>query len=251
MIAFIPSAGLGTRLRPWTLSHPKALVPVGGVPMLERVILSLKDQGFDRFVVNVHHFADQIVAFLDSHDFGVEIMISDETAQLLDTGGALLHARRLLESDGGPILVHNVDILTDLPVGRIMEEHLASGADDTLVVSNRQSNRRLVFDSRGLLKGWHSLADDSRKPAGYVPASDDVELAFSGIHVMSPSMFDEMERQHRSGAFSVIDFLLEAAANPTLNLRASRHDDMRLLDIGKPDTLCKAEDLLTINKLPR
>ncbi|MDE6382409.1 MAG: NTP transferase domain-containing protein, partial [Muribaculaceae bacterium] len=122
MKAFILAAGLGTRLRPWTLEHPKALVPVGGVPMLERVILRMRDQGFDDITVNVHHFADQIVDFLNARDFGVAVHISDERERLLDTGGAILHASRFLAADPAPFLVHNVDILSDAPHASLMEK---------------------------------------------------------------------------------------------------------------------------------
>ncbi|MDE5875469.1 MAG: NTP transferase domain-containing protein, partial [Muribaculaceae bacterium] len=109
MKAMILAAGLGTRLKPWTLEHPKALVPVGGVPMLERVILKLKSSGFDQIVINIHHFGEQIIEFVESRDFGVDISISDERGRLLDTGGGILHAEGLLRVDEGPVLIHNVD----------------------------------------------------------------------------------------------------------------------------------------------
>ncbi len=121
MKAMILAAGLGTRLRPWTLEHPKALVPVGGVPMLERVIVRLKDEGFDEIVVNIHHFGDQIIDFVRSKDFGVKIFISDERGELLDTGGGLVYARELLGED--PVLVHNVDILSNADLKSFMRKH--------------------------------------------------------------------------------------------------------------------------------
>ena len=113
MKAFILAAGLGTRLKPWTLSHPKALVPVGGVPMLERVIRRLENEGFDYIVVNVHHFASQITDFLKARAWQARIEVSDETDLLLDTGGALVHAAPLLCRDSEPFLIHNVGILSD------------------------------------------------------------------------------------------------------------------------------------------
>ena len=151
MRAMILAAGLGTRLKPWTLEHPKALVPVDGIPMLERVILKLKSQGFDEIVVNVHHFAGQITDFLDSKDFGIKISISDERGGLLDTGGGLVHARHLLE--GEPFLVHNVDILSNADLSALMHFHESEGNDVTLLTSDRKSSRKLLFDEDGSLKG--------------------------------------------------------------------------------------------------
>ena len=145
----ILAAGLGTRLKPWTLEHPKALVPVDGIPMLERVILKLKSQGFDEIVVNVHHFAGQITDFLDSKDFGIKISISDERGGLLDTGGGLVHARHLLE--GEPFLVHNVDILSNADLSALMHFHESEGNDVTLLTSDRKSSRKLLFDEDGSL----------------------------------------------------------------------------------------------------
>ena len=124
MKAMILCAGLGTRLRPWTLSHPKALVPVGGVPMLERVIDKLRSQGFDYIVVNVHHFPEQIVDFLRQRDLGVKIAVSDESDRLLDTGGAIMKAEELLRFSDGPVLVHNVDILSDADLRGLMQRHI-------------------------------------------------------------------------------------------------------------------------------
>ncbi|MDE5923738.1 MAG: NTP transferase domain-containing protein, partial [Muribaculaceae bacterium] len=145
MKVFIPAAGLGTRLRPFTLTNPKALVEVDGVPMLERVILRLKREGFDEMVINLHHFGDKIEEFVKSHDnFGVNIAFSDERAELLDTGGALLHARRLLGGDDRPFLIHNVDILSDAPLRELIDRHQRSEAAATLLVSDRESSRRLI-----------------------------------------------------------------------------------------------------------
>ena len=243
MEAFILAAGLGTRLRPFTLLHPKALVEVGGRPMLGRVIDRLRDEGFDRIVVNVHHFPDQIENWLAANSpEGVVTAISDERLQLLETGDAILHAEPLLEAGGDrPFLIHNVDILSDAPLGTLMRRHIEEGNDVTLLVSARKSSRRLLFDSEGSLKGWHSLADGSWRPADARISAGDSLLAFSGIHVMSPSVFAEMRRQGRSGAFSVIDFLLEAIGH--LKIKAYRLDSLRLIDIGKPETLSQANQL--------
>lgn len=239
MKAFILAAGLGTRLKPWTLEHPKALVPVGGVPMLERVILRLKEQGFDYIVVNVHHFANQITDFLAAHDFGVRIDVSDETAALLDTGGAILHAAPLLCADREPFLIHNVDILSDADLRGLMEN--CTGSLDTLLVSDRDSSRKLLFDNRMHLRAWHNLKSGEYRPT----EPDDVaalkEYAFSGIHAMSPDAVVEMRRLGYSGKFPIMDFLLDPRKEqPVKGFVAHK---LNLIDIGKPGTLSRANTL--------
>lgn len=253
MKAFVLAAGLGTRLRPWTLSHPKALVPVGGVPMLERVIVKLREQGFDRITVNVHHFADQIVDYLNSRRWGVEINISDESLRLLDTGGGIIHAGRWLASDSEPFLIHNVDILSNADLADLMRCHAESGALSTLLVSERDSNRKLVFDEPSVrntcgfvsrkLCGWHNLSTNEYRPAGFVALPDGTvsELAFSGIHVMSPAMIPLMAARYGSEPFSIMDFLLSEAHNGMI--MGVEEQSLELIDIGKPDTLSRAEAL--------
>ncbi|MDE6010674.1 MAG: nucleotidyltransferase family protein [Muribaculaceae bacterium] len=244
MKAFVLAAGLGTRLRPFTLEHPKALVPVGGVPMLARVFLRLKDEGFTEIVVNVHHFADQIADFLRANgNFGLDVAISDERDRLLDTGGAILHARSLLGDGSTPFLVHNVDILSDARLGELMQRHDESGAMATLLVSDRDSSRRLCFNETGELCGWHNLRDGALKPEGYSPSTTDRQLAFSGIHVLSPEQaFAEMERQGRGGSFSVIDFYTEACRH--MAIKGHEAAGLQIIDIGKPATLAVADSLL-------
>lgn len=239
MKAIILSAGLGTRLKPWTDSHPKALVPVKGVPMLERVIISLRTQGFDDIVVNVHHFADQILEFLNSKDLGVKISISDERDRLLDTGGAILKAAELLRLDEGPALIHNVDILSDSDLRGLMAAHIHSGADSTLLVNDRNSSRKLIFDQEMNLRGWHHLSEDRYLPKGFVPEAEDRELAFSGIHVIGDKIVREMKRIEKDPKFPVMDFLLSPLH--TCKVKGYEQDSLKLLDIGKPATLSQAE----------
>lgn len=238
MQAMILAAGLGTRLRPWTLTHPKALVPVCGVPMLERVIENLRKEGFDRIVVNVHHFSSQIKDFLESRDFGVDIQVSDETECLLDTGGGILHASRLFRPE--PVLVHNVDILSNAGLGRLMRAHEESGADSTLLVSDRESGRKLVFDGDMSLRGWHNVRDGSYRPDGFVPEEGMTDYAFSGIHVVGERMLDEMRRICRCPRFSVIDFLL--SRDHRCDVRGYMQAGLKLIDIGKPETLKTASE---------
>lgn len=241
MNAFILAAGLGTRLKPWTLSHPKALVPVKGVPMLERVITSLREQGFGHIVVNVHHFASQIVDFLASRDFGVEIAISDESARLLDTGGALVRARGLFDFDRGPVLVHNVDILSNADLADLVRAHKESGNGATLLVSDRDSSRKLVFGADGSLRGWHNLAENRFRPEGFAPEACDRELAFSGIHVVGSEMFSELARFSDDECFPVMDYYLSRWRQCRVGMYEQA--GLSLIDIGKPATLSQANSL--------
>lgn len=238
MKAFILAAGLGTRLKPWTEHHPKALVPVGGTPMLERVIIRLKEQGFRHVVINVHHFASQITDFINSRDFGIEIKISDESELLLDTGGALLHAAPMLCADNAPFLIHNVDILSNANLADLMLCHANNDADATLLTSPRTSSRKLLFDSDHRLRGWkNETTDETRGEPGEWPLSQ----AFSGIHVMSPSLIRDMETKGYSGKFPIMDFYLNHTKET--QLRCHICNELELIDIGKPETLARANAL--------
>ncbi|MDE6006839.1 MAG: NTP transferase domain-containing protein [Muribaculaceae bacterium] len=244
MKAFILAAGLGTRLKPWTDSHPKALVPVGGIPMLERVILRLRDNGFNDIVVNVHHFSDQIISFLANNDFGVTVRLSDESDRLLDTGGGLLKASELFGNDQGPVFVHNVDILSDAPLNDLMRQHKESGRDISLVTSPRDSSRKLIFGPDGTLEGWHNLITEEYRPAGIKPSPDSHESAFSGIYIMERnaiSALGHFAEVSRIDKFPIMDFFLSAP--PDINIGEIRLEALNLIDIGKPETLLKAESL--------
>lgn len=239
MKTMILCAGLGTRLKPWTEHHPKALVPIGGVPMLRRVMEKLYSQGFDEVTINVHHFADQIISFIKEENLPpVSINVSDETEELLDTGGGLLKAEPFLAKDASPFLVHNVDILSDADLKGLYDDHVKSCRDVTLLVSDRQSDRKLVFDQDMTLKGWVNLKSGARRPADLDIEDSDNVLAFSGIYVMSPSVFPEMKTHGFGGKFPVMDFLL--AGLPEVKIGGVRQDGLDILDIGKPDTLHRA-----------
>lgn len=239
MKAFILAAGLGTRLKPWTLEHPKALVPVGGVPMLERVVIRLKEQGFDYMVVNVHHFANQIIDFLSANDFGVTVRISDESAELLDTGGAILRAAPLLCADREPFLIHNVDILSDADLKALMNS--SDGSIDTLLVSDRDSSRKLLFDNEMTLRAWHNLSTGEYHPERPANVEELTECSFSGIHAMRPAAIDEMLRLGYSGRFPIMDFLLDP--RKALHVKGFEAKNLNLIDIGKPETLSRANSL--------
>ena len=178
------AAGLGTRLKPLTDHMPKALVPVAGKPMLEHVICKLKDYGFTEIVINIHHFGQQIIDFLNANqNFGLTIHISDERSLLLDTGGGINKASTFFKGNE-PFLIHNVDILSDTNLKELYEYHLKSGNDATLLASKRKTVRYLLFNNDDRLCGWVNKDTLQTKPEGFV--YDPVlyrEYAFSGIHV--------------------------------------------------------------------
>lgn len=246
MKAFILAAGLGTRLKPWTLSHPKALVPVGDVPMLERVILRLREQGFDTLTINIHHFADQIKDFLRVRDYGININLSDESDQLLDTGGGLVAASSFLSEDDEPFLVHNVDILSDAPLAQIMKIHKASGRDISLVTGPRMSTRKLIFDADGTLNGWHNEITGEYKPEGFNMSDIFHKVAFSGIYVVNPEVLADMAEYSESigsKKFPVMDYFLSNAKR--VSIGEIFLDRINLIDIGKPDSLARAQHLFS------
>ena len=242
MKAMIFAAGLGTRLKPLTDTMPKALVPVKGVPMLEHVIRKLKAAGFTDIVINVHHFANQIIDFLkEKNNFGINIAISDETAQLLDTGGGIKHAKELLGTDE-PILIHNVDILSNMDLKELYAYHQRSGNEATLLVSPRRTVRYLLFNQQDRLCGWINKDSLQTKPEGFVYCPEiHKEYAFSGIHVISPALFDYMDANW-NGKFSIMDFYLQTCQKAKLG-GYIKHG-LNLLDIGKPETLAKAEQFI-------
>lgn len=243
MKAMIFAAGLGTRLRPLTDHTPKALIPVAGKPMLEHVILKLRDAGFDELVVNIHHLGDQIIGFLHAHEnFGLTIHISDERNRLLDTGGGIKKAMPYLDGNE-PFLVHNVDILSDTDLKALYLHHTESGNEATLLVSPRKTSRYLLFDAGNRLQGWINKDTGQTKPASFCyDAQLYKEYAFSGIHVISPALLRRMNDEQWSGKFSIIDFYLSTCQEACIG--GFPQEELHLIDIGKPETLVQAEDFL-------
>ena len=236
------AAGIGSRLRPLTEKMPKALVPVGGVPMLQRTLLRLQEAGFDDVTINIHHFGQQIIDFLQQNDnFGMDIHISDERDELLDTGGGIWKAHRFLEGDE-PFLVHNVDILSNIDLRHVYDSHVKSGADATLLVSDRTTARKLLFSKDGRLQGWLNHTTGEVKPEGFVVDPQlHRELAFEGIHVISPTLFRYMgEGTPWTGKFSIIPFYLSVCRK--LHLQGYELKDITWFDIGKPETLQQANE---------
>lgn len=243
MKAMILCAGLGTRLRPWTLEHPKALVPVKGIPMLRRVAERLYVQGFDEVVLNVHHFADQIIDYVAKGNLPQRcVKISDESESLLDTGGGILHAAPLLAGDKTGFLVHNVDILSNADLRMLYDKHLLNGWDVTLLVSDRKSSRKLVFHPDMLLKGWIDVSSGAKRPQHLQIYPEDRMLAFSGIYVVSWRAVEFMKKWAAGKmAFPVMDFLLSEESGVTIG--AVAQDGLEIIDIGKPDSLSKADSI--------
>ncbi len=227
------AAGLGTRLRPLTNEIPKALVPVEGVPLLELAIQRIAAIGIREIVINVHHFAEKIIDFIQQKDqFGLQIHISDEREQILETGGGLLKAAPLLKD--GPFLVMNADILTNLDLSKMIAIHKQNDALATLAIRDRKSSRYLLFDDNRQLAGWENKKTGEQKISRVTNTQK--AFAFSGIHVIDPAIFELMPTA--LSKFSIIDTYLEAAI--TQKIIGYPHNEDLWLDVGKPDQLAKA-----------
>jgi len=230
--AMLFAAGLGTRLKPFTDNHPKALAVVNGKTLLERNIKYLKGFGINEFVINVHHFANQIFDFLEKNEkFGVNIQISDESDEVLETGGGLVKAKELLGNQ--PFLVMNVDILTDLNLSGLMNFHAQHQPLVTLAVSDRASSRKLLFEDNHQLKGWKNLNTGEEIIASENPLS---EKAFSGIHIINPEIFDKMPT---TGKFSIMTTYMELMK--TEKILGFDHSGGTLVDVGRPESILEAE----------
>ena len=241
MQAMIFAAGLGTRLKPLTDTMPKALVRVGGEPLLKRVIFSLKQAGFTHIVVNVHHFASQITDYLRQHDnFGMDILVSDETTALLETGGGIRKAWPLFRQDE-PVLIHNVDILSNVNLAAFYQQPVIEPIAARLLVSERKTKRYLLFDDTMRLVGWINIETGEVKSPypGLVPSRCHM-YAFSGIHTVFPSLFPLMDAEPEK--FPIMDFYLRHCAD--VRIEGVLKSDLRLMDVGKQETLCEAEQFL-------
>ena len=244
--AMILAAGLGTRLKPLTDTMPKALVPVNGTPLLDLNIRRLMEQGYDRFVVNIHHFAQQIVDYVRQQDYAPLVHFSDETAQLLETGGGLKKAQNLFRDDE-PILIHNVDILDNVDYEWFARQHQPD-EDAVLLVSQRKTKRYLLFDNAMHLMGWKNIeTGEIKSPYEYVRRTGLSQhgeslnmFAFSGIHSFSPRLFSLMDRF--PDRFPIIDFYLSFChRSPIVGLVKQ---DLQLMDVGKIETLDQAEKFI-------
>lgn len=234
MKGMLLAAGLGTRLKPFTDHHPKALAPVNGKTLLARNIAYLKRYGIEKLVINVHHFADQIEQFIQQHSWPeLEIIVSDERNEVLETGGGLLKARNFLEGDQAFVLM-NVDILTNLDLHAMLQAHQQYKPLATLAVTTRNSSRQFLFNAEGLLCGWRNekTGDEIRC------RRDDQVLgkAFSGIHILEPSIFGLIQQ---TGKFSIVDTYLQLAE--THAIRSFDHTGDLLFDTGTAEKIQEAE----------
>ena len=229
------AAGMGTRLQPFTDNHPKALAQVNGVPLLERNIKYLQSYGINDFVINIHHFGGQILAFLAENDnFGANIEISNESDELLETGGGLLFAKRFLENEK-TFLIMNVDILTDLNITNFINIHELKGGMVTLAVSDRDSTRKLMFNDKMYLKGWKNLTTNKKTVVGGIFKLR--ELAFSGVHCVNSEIFTKITR---TGKFSIMDEYLDLMKEDII---IGYQHTANLIDVGKQESVAEAEKL--------
>jgi NDP-sugar pyrophosphorylase family protein len=245
MKAMILAAGLGTRLRPLTDDRPKALVEINGCSLLEIVLARLRKFGVSDVIVNVHHFADQVVKYLEKNDnFGMRIEISRENL-LLDTGGGLKKAAWFLSEPAGSskdasFILHNVDVLSAIDLGRMFRQHLEHQALATLAMQRRQTSRYLIFNERGRLCGRRSGVDGVEEMV--VPVEHPNAWAFCGIHIISARLLSLMTEE---GGFSIIHTYLRLAAAGE-NIQAFRADEYYWRDLGKPESIAQAENDLKL-----
>ena len=239
MEGMIFAAGLGTRLRPLTNNRPKAMVELMGKPLLEHVILKMRRAGVEKIVINVHHFADQIETFLKNRpDLNEQIVISDERDCLLDTGGGLLKATQYF-TPGQDILIHNVDILTDIDLIEVMKYHQTHANEATLVVRSAVPGRGLRFDSEGALKGWENslTGEQKRVDDGF---DDAQSYSFCGIHIIGATIWQEMAHE---GVFSIIDEYLHQAQRRKIG---GFLYEGYFMDLGTPEAIVEAEKQLQV-----
>lgn len=244
MKAMLFAAGLGTRLKPLTDRMPKALVSVAGRTLLEHTLNKLQRVGVDEVVVNVHHFGEQIIDFIATHDFGMQVYVSDERDALLDTGGGLRRAAHFFDKANGPILLHNVDILSNADLGTFYES--AKPFPITLLVSERVTSRYLLFDEDMNLKGWINVeTGEVRTPYENLDIQSLRKYAFSGIHAFSPLMFSRINSYPTK--FPIIDFYLSECNQ--IQIKGFLVDNLQLVDVGKYATLQSAEQFALNNGL--
>ncbi|RYY30373.1 MAG: nucleotidyltransferase family protein [Chitinophagaceae bacterium] len=233
MKAIIFCAGLGTRFKPWTDQHPKALAVINGKSLLQRNVEYLQQAGIYDVVVNIHHFADQIEEAVNrSKGWGSRVVFSDERNEVLETGGGLLKAApHLIEGD---FVAINVDVLTNLPLNKMIAYHQSKGALATLAVSDRKTSRFFLFDENDRLCGWRNVSTGAEKISVTQQAYN--QKAFSGVHIINPQLFRLITQQ---GKFSMVDVYLDVSARNTV--LAFDHTGTNFIDVGKPESVAIAE----------
>jgi MurNAc alpha-1-phosphate uridylyltransferase len=237
MKAMILAAGLGTRLKPFTDSHPKALAVVNDKTILQRNIEYLASFGIKEIIINVHHLAEQVIEYIKRNNgFGSDISFSDETDEVLETGGGIKKASWFFEKDNDPFVVMNVDVLTDLDLNKMISQHRQKQPLATLAVSSRQTSRYFLFNNSGELCGWRNVKTGEEKLSR--DAEKYNERAFSGIHVISPEIFSLIKMQRK---FSMVDVYLELSK--TKAIQAFDHSNSKFIDVGKPESILKADEM--------
>ncbi len=238
MEAFIPAAGLGTRLRPLTDHKPKALVEVGGETLLEIAIRKVTELGATRVVVNVHHFADLVIDFIQKKRWETEVLVSDEYDLLLDTGGGLKKAGSLF-SGNKPIMVHNVDVISNINYTDLLDVHSNNNHLVTLAVSHRNTSRYLLMNSQHELKGWTNTKTGESLPEG-IDMNNLIPRAFSGISIIDPRLFDLLPPA--TNPYPIIPEYLRLLSSHTIG--CYEHLASLWLDVGKPETLDLASQMI-------
>jgi NDP-sugar pyrophosphorylase family protein len=239
MKAMILAAGLGTRLKPFTDKHPKALAMVNNKTILQRNIEYLASFQINTIIINVHHFADQIISFIKKNNaFGSNISFSDERDEVLETGGGIKKAAWFFEQQNEPFVVMNVDVLTDMNLNAMISLHQTNKSLATLAVSSRKTSRYFLFNEQNILCGWKNIKTGEQKISRQ--SSKYIEKAFSGIHVISPEIFSLMTMQ---GKFSMVDVYLELSK--THSIQAFDHTGSRFIDVGKPESILEAAEIFS------
>jgi len=228
------AAGLGTRFKPWTDRHPKALAIVNGKPLLQRNIEYLQQFGIREVVVNVHHFPDQIIQAIEQNKgWGSEIIISDESDAVLETGGGLKKAETFFENNE-PFVTINVDILTNFDLHKLLAFHRQQQPLVSFAVTNRKSSRNFLFDNNLRLCGWRNNNTGEERIS--IPGTELVPMAYSCVVVFDPKIFSLIKRQ---GKFSLVDVYLDLAADH--RILAYDHTGDKLVDVGRPESVAVAE----------
>ena len=236
MEAMIFAAGLGTRFKPWTDKHPKALASVNGKSLLQRNVQYLQQYGIRNVIINVHHFADQVAdAVKENHGWGSDIVISDESSELLETGGGLLKAKDLFKP-GKRFITCNVDILTDLDLGKLITFHKEHKPLISFAVTNRKTSRYFLFDENNRLYGWRNTKTGEERIVLAKPGL--IEKAYSCVVIFEPEIFSLIPFH---GKFSLVDVYLELAADHLI--LGYDHTGDRFVDVGKPESIAIAESL--------
>jgi NDP-sugar pyrophosphorylase family protein len=237
MKAMILAAGLGTRLKPWTDHHPKALAVVNSKSLLQRNVEYLQQYGIREVIVNIHHFAQQIIDAVEINSgWGSKIIISDETDEVLETGGGLMKAAPLFDRDESIVLM-NVDILTDLDLAEMISYHQKHQPLATLATTTRDTSRYFIFDQEDKLCGWRNVKTGEEK--GNISSRNDInQRAFSGVHIISPAIFSLAKQQ---GKFSMVDVYLSLMS--TQVIKSFDHSISNFLDVGKPESIARAEEM--------